>query len=150
MRDFFDPATYQEFVQRIEQLSPAAERQWGKMTVAEMLAHCVKGMALPGSQKKLPRVLIGYIFGKMAKKKLTGDEPFTRDLPTDPTFVTLGTDPAFATAKTELLALMKKIHRGGPQSLNPNPHPFFGKMSGQEWSGLISNHLDHHLRQFGG
>jgi hypothetical protein len=28
-------------------------------------------------------------------------------------------------------------------------HPFFGRLSGDEWGRLIYKHLDHHLRQFG-
>jgi hypothetical protein len=28
-------------------------------------------------------------------------------------------------------------------------HPFFGKMSSQEWAMFAYKHLDHHLTQFG-
>ena len=30
-----------------------------------------------------------------------------------------------------------------------DPHPFFGRMTGEEWDRLLWKHLDHHLRQFG-
>ncbi|HHT9020342.1 TPA: DUF1569 domain-containing protein [Flavobacterium psychrophilum] len=28
-------------------------------------------------------------------------------------------------------------------------HPFWGKMTDDDWNKLMWNHVDHHLRQFG-
>ncbi|MFD1127776.1 DUF1569 domain-containing protein [Paenibacillus provencensis] len=30
-----------------------------------------------------------------------------------------------------------------------NPHPFFGKLTSEEWSIGLYKHLDHHLKEFG-
>jgi hypothetical protein len=40
MRNLFEPEAVQEVMNRIEQLKPASQRQWGKMDVAQMMAHC--------------------------------------------------------------------------------------------------------------
>ena len=34
-------------INRLNQLTPASERKWGKMNVSQMLAHCNKSMVLP-------------------------------------------------------------------------------------------------------
>lgn len=40
MKHLFDSARLAEIQQRLEQLRPDSERLWGKMTPAQMLAHC--------------------------------------------------------------------------------------------------------------
>lgn len=40
VKDLFDPAVKQEILDRINKLTPQSQRQWGKMDVAQMLAHC--------------------------------------------------------------------------------------------------------------
>ncbi|MBP9797478.1 MAG: DUF1569 domain-containing protein, partial [Chitinophagales bacterium] len=37
----------------------------------------------------------------------------------------------------------------GPTGVTKDKHPFFGKLSPEEWDTLTVKHLDHHLRQFG-
>ncbi|MBK9491412.1 MAG: DUF1569 domain-containing protein [Haliscomenobacter sp.] len=36
----------------------------------------------------------------------------------------------------------------GSAAITTDEHPFFGKMSAEEWD-IMLKHLDHHLRQFG-
>ena len=40
MKSVFNQTDAAEVVNRINQLTPTTERQWGKMTAAQMLAHC--------------------------------------------------------------------------------------------------------------
>src|SRR5215471_18301470 len=40
MKNLFEPRTVQEVMPRIEQLKPISQRRWGKMDVAQMMAHC--------------------------------------------------------------------------------------------------------------
>ncbi|WP_315823421.1 hypothetical protein [Paraflavitalea speifideaquila] len=40
MKTVFDKATRDELIARIEQVNENSERQWGKMTVYQMLKHC--------------------------------------------------------------------------------------------------------------
>lgn len=37
----------------------------------------------------------------------------------------------------------------GRSSITCHEHPFFGKMTGEDWGHLMYKHLDHHFRQFG-
>ncbi len=88
------------------------------------------------------------MFGKIAKKKLTGEKTFTKNLPTDKSF--LITDQRnYDKEKGKLIILINRFTAAGPEGITKNPHSFFGKMSPEEWSMLSFKHLDHHLRQFG-
>lgn len=40
MNNIFDPLHTKEILVRIDQLNPGAQPQWGRMDVAQMLAHC--------------------------------------------------------------------------------------------------------------
>ena len=44
MKTLYEAATVAEVKQRIAQLRPDSERQWGKMTPAQAVAHCSAGM----------------------------------------------------------------------------------------------------------
>jgi hypothetical protein len=89
------------------------------------------------------------LFGSMVKRRLTGDErTFQKNLPTDKSFLVKDT-PNFEEAKTNLIALVREFMNSGPSGLTKDPHPFFGKLTSQEWDILMWKHLDHHLRQFG-
>jgi hypothetical protein len=39
MKNLFEPAAANEMTGRMAHLRPDSERQWGKMSVAQMLAH---------------------------------------------------------------------------------------------------------------
>ena len=59
MKSLFDNATYNEVIQRFNNLSPGSQRQWGKMDVAQMLTHCKEAFKVPLSYKKM--LLLKYI-----------------------------------------------------------------------------------------
>src|SRR5579871_2039324 len=40
MKNLYERETVNEVISRIDTLQPAATRQWGKMDVAQMMAHC--------------------------------------------------------------------------------------------------------------
>jgi len=55
---------------------------------------------------------------------------------------------ASALGKMELSRCLRSTLRGSGSK--KEPHFFFGKMKPEEWAALNYQHLDHHLRQFGG
>ena len=40
MKNIFEEETTKELINRINKLTPSTKPEWGKMTVAQMLAHC--------------------------------------------------------------------------------------------------------------
>lgn len=148
MEDLFDRKENQAMLERIAALKPNAPAQWGKMNVAQMLAHAQVALEIALGTKTLKRGLIGFLFGGMAKKKLLAPAPFDRNLPTAPIFKVVD-QRDFAVERGKLVALVRRFAEVGPAGLSDKPHPFFGPLTTAEWSALQWKHLDHHLRQFG-
>ena len=145
----FDPEDRRAILARIEGLQPDAIRRWGKMSVAQMLAHCELPLRVATGDLPLKRSLIGLLFGRLAKKKLLSPEPWKPGMPTAPEFRIAG-EHDFVGAKAALLERTRRFGESGPAGLTKLPHPFFGPMTDEEWQTLQWKHLDHHLRQFGG
>ena len=139
----------QSFIDRINQLTPQTQRLWGKMDVAQMMAHCQMGLkSALGDIDMGKRVFLGYIFGAWAKKKMFSDAPIDRNLPTAPSFK-MTTEKDFLEEKQKLIALIERFGKAGISGIADGTHAFFGKMTPEEWVILQSKHLDHHLGQFG-
>jgi hypothetical protein len=148
MSSIFKTADNDEFIKRIDKLTPSTPALWGKMHVSQMLAHCQAPLHLALGDLKLKRTFVGFLFGKMAKKKLLNDAPLKKNLPTFKEAVIKGRRN-FDDEKKFLKLLIKRMKMTGPAGLAEDPHPFFGKLSPREWDRLNTKHLDHHLRQFG-
>lgn len=149
MQSLFDASVADKILDRIEKLQPGTQPLWGKMTVSKMLAHCQVPLRVALGEKKLKRTLLGVLFGKIAKKQILKHEPMKKNLPTDPNFV-IKNDPDFTSEKHKLESLIRRFTASDVKTIVDRPHPFFGKMTAEEWGWLQYKHLDHHLRQFGG
>ena len=148
MKNIYEAATLQELTQRIDTLKPDSQRQWGKMDVAQMLAHCCAPIEVALGDKTVKTTLMGKLIGPLIKGVITNEKPFKQSSPTDPSFIIK--DPRnFEQEKGKLKGLLTRLTNGGPQGMENKRHPFFGKMTPQEWSNSHYKHMDHHLRQFG-
>jgi len=148
MQNLFDTDTFTDMVARLNKLSPENMAQWGKMNVAQMLAHCKEAFKVPLSEKRLPRMFIGRILGPLIKDKLYNESPWKQNLPTSPNFRITDTRD-FNLEKQELLSLVNKFYAAGPMGITKYPHPMFGSFTPEQWGKIMYKHLDHHLRQFG-
>lgn len=144
----FDPAGLATMLARIDSLRPDSPRAFGKMSIAQMLAHCRCPLRVALGELRLKRSLLGILFGRLAKKQLLADKPWKPGSPTAPEFRITG-ERDFAQEKAALRALVQRFGEGGPAGLMKDPHPFFGPLTVDEWQRLQWKHLDHHLRQFG-
>lgn len=146
MKSLFDSAESAAVTGRLRSLSPEARAAWGKMDVAQMLAHCKVPLQAAMGDVQLKRSFLGRLLGGLVKKKVVGPEPFKQGLPTDARFRM--TDPhEFAAEQTAVLELVGRFS-AGPEVLTTEPHLFFGALTPAEWDTLMWKHLDHHLRQF--
>jgi Protein of unknown function (DUF1569) len=147
MKNLFDKSAYTEIINRLNTLTPHTQRQWGKMTVAQMLAHCKEAFKVPLSDKKMPRMFIGLLLGWAIKKKLYNDEPWKQNLPTAPNFI-IKDERDFEKEKQELIDLINQFHNGSPEKIGRFPHPMFGTFTTEQWGQSMYKHIDHHLMQF--
>jgi hypothetical protein len=131
------------------QLRPDSERQWGKMSVAQMLAHCSAAIEMAEGKVTPPRILLGRLLGPLAKKSLiVNGERMRRNAMTEKS--ALVTDERdFMVERQRLRESIDRFASGGPGMCTKHPHFFFGPLTPVEWALLMYQHLDHHLRQFG-
>jgi hypothetical protein len=148
MKNLFDREAFDEIMRRMSALTPETQRQWGKMDVSQMLAHCKEAFKVPLSDKKIPRMFLGLLLGWMMKSKLYNDEPWKKNLPTAPNFI-IRDQRDFNAEKKELSEMISRFHEAGPENVGRFPHPFFGTFTKEQWGKSMYKHLDHHLKQFG-
>lgn len=148
-KSLFDQTTADEFIARINQLKPISRAEWGKMNVAQMLAHCQTPIRMAnGSLVTKPNKIIRFLFGKSAKKQLLNDPVFKKNLPTF-SEARIANERDFHKEKELLVELIHNFQKKGPEGVTKDPHVFFGEMSIRDWDILQVKHLDHHLTQFG-
>jgi len=148
MKNLFQPETVDEVLARIDSLQSGSQRQWGKMDVAQMMAHCSATMDMASGRLNPPRLFIGRLIGPLARPIFTNEKPFSRNGPTDKSL--LISDPRdFAREREQLKLKVRQFHEGGEAGCTRHPHPFFGAITPQNWSRGMYKHLDHHLHQFG-
>lgn len=145
----FTPQTNADLRDRIHRLTPETQPQWGKMNVAQMLAHCnvtydVTYGKTPVSYNWFTRKLLGWF----VKPMVVGSKPYPKNGSTAPVFV-ISDERDFATEKQQLLAYIDRVEQDGAAAFEGRESPSFGSMTSQEWSNQFWKHLDHHLRQFG-
>lgn len=146
IKDLFNPAVKQEIIDRINRLSPQSARLWGKMDVAQMLAH----LQLPFEVAYGTRQIKGNFFFNLImpffKKTLWDEKPWKKGLPTDQSYIMTGSVKDFETEKNKLLGLISQFSE---QAVKTEIHPVFGRMTKEQWSKSAWKHIDHHLKQFG-
>ena len=148
MKNLFETSTANEVRERIANLNPGSERVWGKMNPAQALAHCSTAMEMALGHKVAPRIWIGRLLGPIAKRSMiVHEKPMPRNSSTDKSLV-VSDKREFLVERQRLLELIDQFASGGPAICTKHPHFFFGPLTPMEWSALMYQHLDHHLRQF--
>ena len=102
MKNLFEHETVDEVIERIDGLEPEAQRQWGRMDVAQMLAHCAAALEMASGKINPPRMLIGRILGPFVKPVYINEKPFS---PNNPTEKKLVVSPDFSQNKLQRLPL---------------------------------------------
>jgi len=149
MNNLFNASDTEGILTRLEKLGPDAQRQWGKMNVNQMLAHCNASLETAmglNSPEKL-NIFLRFI-GKMLKGKYFGEKPFIKNSQTDPTYIITG-NPDFQTEKDKVMSQIRGFSNGGHAKCTQQVHVFFGPLTPEEWAIMQWKHFDHHLRQFG-
>lgn len=148
MKTLFEASEYQEILRRLDSIHGNSPRQWGKMSVAQMLEHTARALEMAAGKIPGKQAPIGKVLGWAFRKGFVGPDPFPKNSPTGPNFV-IKHEPELQATLDRLKALLAEFHAMGEAAVHGNIHGFFGKMTGREWGITQYKHLDHHLRQFG-
>jgi hypothetical protein len=150
MKNLFDATVANQVKTRLRQLQPQSERRWGKMTAAQMVAHCSASMQwavgeVAPDKGAFPARLMGRLVKPMVFRN---EDPLRKNLPTA-RGLSVADERDLSQERDRLSGLIDKFAVGGAARCTTNPHSFFGRMTPEEWAILMYKHLDHHLRQFG-
>lgn len=149
MKNIFNKTTTTELVNRIAQLSPTSKPNWGKMQVAQMLAHCnVTYELVYEDQHPKPSAFKKWMLKAFVKNIVVSEKPYKQSSRTAPEFM-ITTDKNFDTEKNRLLAYIEKTEELGEKYFDNKESHSFGHLTVGEWNNMFYKHLDHHLNQFG-
>lgn len=147
--NIFTEAVAGELAARINKLSHNSTPEWGKMNVAQMLAHCNVTYELAYENiHPRPNAFMRFILRTFIKKIVVGEKPFARNSRTAPVFLIAG-EKEFNTEKERLLGYINKTVQLGEQHFEGKENHGFGKLTAIEWNNMFYKHLNHHLNQFG-
>lgn len=138
-----------EFKARINNLSANSSPEWGKMNVAQMLAHCSVAyeMAFENKHTK-PGGFKVFLLKAFLKNIVVGPKPYKRNSGTAPEFKI--TEPKdFETEKGRILSYLDQTVALGEDHFEGRMSHSFGSLTKEEWNVMFAKHLDHHLSQFG-
>ena len=150
MEDVFNSKEAQNYIDRINKLSPETNRMWGTMTVDQMLAHCNINyeMVYESHKHKAPGGIAKFILKNFVKSKVVGEKSYSQNSPTAPQFKING-DQDFEIEKKRLIGFIQKTQQLGREAFDGKESFSFGKLKAQEWNNMFAKHLNHHLEQFG-
>ena len=105
------PQAQQEMLNRLHKLTPQSQALWGKMDVAQMLAHVAAGLEVATSNRPATQTLLGRIIGPLSKRQIL-NKGLPKNSPTAPNIKI--TDPReFHKEKQALLLHLEQFVKGG-------------------------------------
>jgi Protein of unknown function (DUF1569) len=147
--NIFKEEVANEVIRRINLLSSSMVPKWGKMTAAQMLAHCcVTYEMIYDNIHPKPKGFMKFILKALVKNKVVSETPYKQNLRTAPQFLMKETKN-FGTEKERLINYIKRTQQVGINSLVNTESHSFGKLTADEWNNMLYKHLNHHLSQFG-
>ncbi len=146
-KNLYSSEVYENCLNRIGQLTPETQPQWGTMTAAQMLAHCSEIQAVTNGKELKNTPFIVKLFRGMIRNMVLSEKPYPKSSKTHPQYKQT-TDRAFDAEKKRLLAALAQF-ADGREKTESIEHALFGKMTTDEKGWSMYKHLDHHLTQFG-
>ena len=147
--NIFTTNVSENVIQRINRLNPGTQPNWGKMDVAQMMAHCNVAYELVYEDKhSRPNFLMKLILKSFVRKLVTSAAPYKRNVQTAPAFRI--TDARnFDAERNRLIDYISKTQQLGEDHFDNKESHSFGTLSKDEWNNMFYKHVDHHLTQFG-
>jgi Protein of unknown function (DUF1569) len=147
--NIFTESVAAEIIGRINRLTAETQPNWGKMSVAQMLAHCCVTYEMVFEDKHpKPNFLIGFILKTFIKGKVVNEEGYPQNGSTAPQFVIKETKN-FDAEKARLIGFIQKTQQLGENHFDGKASHSFGNLNKTEWNNMFYKHLNHHLTQFG-
>ena len=139
----------EEIIQRISLLNTDSKKVWGKMSVAQMLAHCnVTYQLVYENKKEQPKGLKKWMLQTFVKNTVVSQKPYKKNGRTGPDFL-ITNDRDFEKEKNLLISYVIKTQELGANYFHQKESHSFGLLTSTQWNTMFYKHLNHHLNQFG-
>ncbi len=145
----FNSEVSNAIIKRINKLTNETPALWGKMNVAQMLAHCnVTYEMIYENKHKAPGGMLKLMLKLFVKGSVVNEKPYPKNSRTAPAFLIV--DPrVFEEEKNRLINYIQKTQELGESYFSNKESHSFGLLTKSEWNNMMYKHLDHHLAQFG-
>lgn len=150
MKNIFNHTEAAEVVARLEKLDINTKALWGKMNVAQMLAHCNVPYEMVYEEEKHPKpnAFVKLIMKLFVKDTVVGDKPYKKNSQTAPAFL-IKEERDFELEKKRLIEYVHKTLQLGESYFDGKESHAFGTLTKAQWNTMFAKHLDHHFGQFG-
>jgi|TARA_R110000744_G_scaffold12966_3_gene38185 hypothetical protein len=149
MKNIFDKKVVDEVVGRINKLTPKSAGLWGKMNVAQMMAHCNVSYEMVYTDKHpKPKGAMKLMLKLFVKQPVVNEKPYKKNSRTAPAFLIVD-ERDFEKEKQRLIDYLIKTQELGEDHFHNKESHSFGPLTKTEWNNLFYKHLNHHLEQFG-
>lgn len=149
MNDIFSTSTVAILGTRINRLRADTQPLWGKMNVAQMLAHCNVTYEIEYENiHPKPGAVQRFFLKAFVKNIVVGDKPYKKNSRTAPIFL-VSSEQDFEKEKGRLIAYLYRTAKLGRSYFAGKENQAFGKLSAEEWNNIFYKHIHHHLNQFG-
>ena len=149
MKNIFEKEITNDVINRINNLSATSKPTWGKMSVSQMLAHCVVTYEMVFTDKfPKPNAFTRWILKMIVKNIVVSEKSFAKNGKTASQFV-ISDAREFEAEKKTLVNYVIKTQELGETYFEGKDSNSFGKLTAVEWNNSFYKHLDHHLTQFG-
>ncbi len=148
--NIFTKEVCNQVIERINKLSNDTPALWGKMDVAQMLAHCnVTYEYLYTDKHPKPKFCIKLILKLFVKGKVVGGTlEYAKNSPTAPEFK-MSDKKSFEKERDLLIQNILRTQELGEAYFDNRESHSFGVLTKNEWNNMFYKHLHHHLNQFG-
>ena len=149
MKNIFEADVTNEVINRINALTPSSQPKWGKMNVAQMLAHCSVSYEYVFEEDKYekPKGIKKALLKLFVKGVVVSDKPYKKNGRTAPDFL-ITDERVFDAEKDRLINFIRRTQELGGKYFNNKDSHSFGPLTTSEWNNMFYKHLDHHLTQF--
>ena len=150
MKNLFDRNQANEMIARIDNLTNETQPNWGKMNVAQMLAHSCVAYQMVYEEENYPKAtgFKRFMLKLFLKNLVCNEKPYKKNSRTAPHFL-ITDERIFETEKSKLIGFINKTQELGASHFEGKESNSFGALNSTEWNNSFSKHLDHHLTQFG-
>ena len=149
MKNIFEKKVVDEVVGRINKLTPKSAGLWGKMNVAQMMAHCNVSYEMVYTDKHpKPNGAMKLMLKLFVKQPVVNEKPYKKNSRTAPAFLIVD-ERDFEKEKQRLIDYLIKTQELGEDHFHNKESHSFGPLTKTEWNNLFYKHLNHHLEQFG-